>query len=85
MARFTALAQREHDVALPDDLSGHPAPLAPRGPDESPAANFPFAGRHVGYGDLVETRTARGHFFNGPCAIWFRLRYLSAGFTPRAQ
>lgn len=75
VARFTALAQRENDVKLPDKLPGHPAPSAPLGPDESPLATFPFAGRHVGYADLVETRVARGHFFNGPCAIWFRLRY----------
>ncbi len=85
IARFTALAQRENDVKLPDDLPGHPAPLAPRGPDDSPIATFPFAGKHVGYADLVETRVARGHFFKGPCSIWFRLRYpLLEGETPSA-
>jgi hypothetical protein len=83
VARFTALAQRENRVTLPDHLPGHPAPLAPKGPDESPAATFPFAGKHSGYADLVETRVARGHFFNGPCAIWFRLRHpLLEGETP---
>jgi len=75
VARFTALVQRENDVKLPDGLPGHPLPLAPQGPDDSPAAIFPFAGKHVGYADLVDTRVARGLFFKGPCAIWFRLRY----------
>lgn len=75
IARFTALVQRENEVALPDGLPGHPLPLAPQGPEDSPEAIFPFAGRHVGYGDLVETRVARGRFFAGPCAIWFRLRH----------
>jgi len=75
IARFTALAQRENDVALPDNLPGHPLPSPPKGPDESPAAVFPFASKRVGYADLVETRVARGHFFAGPCAIWFRLRH----------
>ena len=75
VANVTALAQRENDVKLPDDLPGHPLPHAPRGPDESPAAIFPFAGKQVGYADLVETRVARGLFFRGPCAIWFRLRH----------
>lgn len=85
IARFTALAQRENDVKFPDDLPGHPAPLAPLAPDDSPIATFPFAGKHVGYADLVETRVARGHFFRGPCSIWFRLRYpLLEGETPSA-
>jgi hypothetical protein len=75
VACFTALAQRENDVKLPDGLPGHPLPPAPQGPDDSPAAIFPFAGKLVGYADLVDTRVARGLIFNGPCAIWFRLRY----------
>jgi Thioesterase-like superfamily len=83
VARFTALVQREYDVTLPDNLPGHPAPMAPQGPDESPIATFPFAGKQAGYADLVETRVARGLFFNGPCATWFRLRYpLLEGETP---
>ncbi len=45
------------------------------GPEASPPARFPFAGRHVGYDDLVETRVARGRLFQGPSAIWFRLRH----------
>ncbi len=75
VALVTALAQRENDVKLPDGLSDHPLPRAPRGPDNLPAAIFPFAGKHVGYADLVDTRVARGLFFRGPCAIWFRLRH----------
>jgi hypothetical protein len=75
VACFTALAQRENDLKLPVGLPGHPLPSAPQGPDDSPAAIFPFAGKQVGYADLVDTRVARGLIFNGPCAIWFRLRY----------
>ncbi|RZT98202.1 thioesterase family protein [Rivibacter subsaxonicus] len=76
VARFTALVQRESTVPLPDALPGHPLPAAPQGPDASPAASIPFSGRRlVGYGDLVETRVARGRFFDGPCATWFRLRH----------
>ncbi len=75
VARFTALAQRENDVPIPDGLPGHPLPPAPRGPENSPEAAFPFAGKHVGYADLVETRVSHGRLFEGPCAIWFRLRH----------
>lgn len=85
VARFTALVQRENDVVLPADLQGHPLPLAPRAPDESPDAQFPFAGRRTGYSNLVETRLAQGRFFNGPCAAWFRLRHpLLQGEAPSA-
>ena len=49
--------------------------MAPEAPDASLPAAFPFAGRRLGYGGLVETRVARGQFFAGPCAIWFRLRH----------
>lgn len=75
VARFTALAQRETPLELPRELAGHPLPMAPLAPDESPAADFPFAGRQVGYADLVETRLARGRFWNGPCSVWFRMRH----------
>ena len=75
IANVTALAQRENDVKLPDGLPGHPLPGAPRGPDDSTAAIFPFHGKLVGYADLVDIRIARGVFFKGPCAIWFRLRH----------
>jgi hypothetical protein len=75
VARFTALAQRENDVPIPEGLPGHPLSAAPQGPEDLPEAVFPFAGRHVGYADLVETRVSNGRFFKGPCAIWFRLRH----------
>lgn len=85
VARFTALAQRENDVHIPEGLPGHPLPPPPQGPDGMPAATFPFASKQVGYADLVETRVAQGSFFKGPCAIWFRLRHpLLDGETPSA-
>ena len=74
VARFTALAQREADLALPDGLPGHPLPQAPRPPESSPPAKFPFGATFTGYPDLVECRVADGAFFRGPSAIWFRLR-----------
>lgn len=73
VARFTALAQREADIVLPTDLPGHPLPSLEVTPERSRVTKFPFAGRHVGYSDLVETRSAGGTIFNGPCKIWFRL------------
>jgi Thioesterase-like superfamily len=75
IANVTALAQREHEVKLPDGLPGHPLSRAPRAPDDSPSAIFPFGENQIGYADLVEARIARGVFFKGPCAIWFRLRH----------
>jgi len=74
VARFTALVQREADLPLPEGLPGHPLPRAPRLPEASPPAAFPFGARFTGYPDLVECRVAEGEFFRGPCAIWFRLR-----------
>ena len=85
VARLTALAQRENDVSIPDALPGHPLPLAPQGPDESTACTFPFAGKQLGYADLVETRIAQGRMFAGPSAVWFRLRHpLLDGESPSA-
>lgn len=75
VARFTALAQRENDVAIPDGLPGHPLAMAPKGPEASVVGVFPFAGKHVGYADLVETRVAHGRLFDGPAVVWFRLRH----------
>jgi Thioesterase-like superfamily len=76
VARFTALAQRENEVALPPALPGHPTAFLGTGPDQSPLDYFPFASTsRVGYADLVETRAAYGHMFKGPCNIWFRLRH----------
>lgn len=75
VGRFTALVQREAHVELGDQLPGHPLPMIPVAPQDAAESHFPFAGKDIGYGDLVETRTARGTMFNGPCAIWFRLRH----------
>jgi hypothetical protein len=85
VARFTALAQREAELAIPESLPGHPLPQAPKLPDASAPAQFPFGQSFTGYPDLVECRTAEGKFFRGPCAIWFRLRRpLIAGEQPTA-
>ncbi len=75
IGRFTALAQREQGFELPDSLPGHPLPALFPSPDDSPDEPMPFAGTQIGYADLVETRSARGKAFAGPCAIWFRLRH----------
>jgi hypothetical protein len=75
VARLTGLAQRGIDQPLSADLPGHPLPQAPRSPESSPPALFPFERQHLGYFDLVETRVAAGRFFNGPSAIWFRLNH----------
>jgi len=75
VARFTALAQRETPLALPAGLPGHPLPAPPRAPDATPGGLFPFDDGSPGYGRLVETRVARGTIFDGPSAVWFRLRH----------
>ena len=74
VALFTSLVQREAGLAVPEGLPGHPLPQAPRPPESSPPARFPFGPKFTGYPDLVECRVAAGEFFRGPCAIWFRLR-----------
>jgi hypothetical protein len=75
LARFTALAQRESDIVLPESLDGHPLPQAPRPPADSAPDRMPFGRQLAGYADLVENRIASGHFFRGRCASWFRLRH----------
>lgn len=83
VARFTALVQRETDLALPEGLPNHPLPRPPRSPEDSPPGRFPFLRDEIGYPSLVETRVAYGKIFDGPCAVWFRLRHpLLAGETP---
>lgn len=83
VGRFTALAQRETPITLPPAIAGHPLPKAPRAPEDSPLAEFPFAGRQRGYSDLVETRVAQGKLWGGPCAVWFRMNHpLVAGEAP---
>lgn len=74
LARFTALAQRESELALPEALDGHPLPNAPKSPAECGPARMPFGRRAAGYADLVENRIASGAFFQGRCAAWFRLQ-----------
>ncbi len=74
VARFTALMQREEAAPVPEGTPGHPLPPAPRAPDDSEPVRMPFA-TGTGYPDLVENRLARGHFFAGPSAAWFRLRF----------
>jgi hypothetical protein len=86
LARFTAIAQREGDVQMPDALPGHPLPQAPATPESSPAVEFPHRRAAIGYHSLVELRTAAGTLCRGPCAIWFRLRYpLVQNETPSAM
>jgi hypothetical protein len=83
VTRFTALMQREDELSVPEGTPGHPLPLAPKQPGESPPIGFPFPGTEFGYPNLVENRLAEGKFFNGPCAAWFRLRHpLVEGETP---
>jgi hypothetical protein len=83
IGRFTALLQREGSMALPEGLPGHPLPTLGPGPAQSAPARFPFASEQLGYAHLVETRAAAGRMFQGPCAIWFRLRHpLLQGESP---
>ena len=83
LARFTAVAQRETEVQVPQSPAGHPPPQAPASPEASPETEFPHRTGVIGYHDLVELRTAEGTLFRGPCAIWFRLRHpLVEGETP---
>lgn len=83
LARCTALVQRETDLALPSGLPGHPLPQAPKPPQDSQPAPFPFARDTIGYPELMELRVAEGTFFRGPCAVWFRLCHpLIEGETP---
>lgn len=74
VARFTALMQREDATPVPDGTPGHPLPLAPRAPADSAPCKMPFV-TGIGYPELVENRLAAGHFFAGPAAAWFRLRF----------
>ncbi len=82
IALFTALAQREQDLAVPVETPGHPPPFAPKPPAESPRATMGFAS-NFGYARLIENRVAAGAFSRGPCAAWFRLAYpLIGGEAP---
>jgi len=75
VARFTALMQREEGIEIPRDTPGHPPPAAPKPPGQCPAVTMNFVDGSFGYARLVENRLAEGHFFNGPCAAWFRMAH----------
>jgi Thioesterase-like superfamily len=75
VARFTGLAQREEDFAIPDGTPGHPPPKAPKPWGESPVVVAPSSPDGDGYWSLVENRVAEGKIFRGPSAIWFRLSH----------
>jgi hypothetical protein len=82
IARFTALAQREQELPVPDGTPGHPLPFAPKPPADSTAAKMGFVA-DFGYRHLVENRVAAGVYFKGPSAVWFRLNHpLVRGETP---
>ena len=83
IALFTALAQREDDLPVPEGTPGHPLPQAPKPVADSPPVSMGFTEDEFGYAELVDNRLAEGAFFNGPCAAWFRLAYpLVKGETP---
>lgn len=82
IALFTALAQREQHLPVPDGTPGHPPPFAIRPPAQSKPITMGF-GHDFGYARLVENRLAEGAFFKGPSAVWFRLAFpLVAGEAP---
>ncbi len=86
VARLTAIVQRHAETAVPRELPGHPLPKAPHSVEESAPARFPFDPKRLGYQDLIEARVAKGEFFRGPCAVWFRMRYpLVAGESAGAM
>ena len=82
IALFSALAQRESALPVPEATPGHPPP----GPLKAPADCSPVemrVRRAFGYAQLVENRLAGGDYFKGPSAVWFRLNYpLVGGETP---
>lgn len=84
VGRFTALMQRSDELPVPASTTGHPLPQAPRTPADSEPRSMPFKRPdRVGYADLVENRVASGRLFDGPSAVWFRLRHpLVAGEQP---
>lgn len=84
IALFTALAQREQDLPVPEGTLGHPPPQAPRSPEDSAPAAMGF-GHDFGYARLMQNRLAAGVYSKGPCAVWFRLAIpLVEGEAPSA-
>lgn len=83
IALFTALAQREDDLPVPEGTAGHPLPQAPKSFAASPKVTMGFKDGDFGYAELVENRLAEGAFVRGPCSVWFRLVHpLVKGETP---
>lgn len=83
LVRCTALAQREHAVALPDPLAGHPLPDAPKAPADCRVESMPFGDGAPGYAELIENRVASERMFRGPSTVWFRMRHpLVEGESP---
>jgi Thioesterase-like superfamily len=82
IALFTALAQREQDMAVPAETPGHPPPAPLKPPAASPLASMGFA-VEFGYARLIENRLAAGRMSRGPSTVWFRLNHpLVEGETP---
>ena len=75
IALFTALAQREQDLPVPDGTPGHPLPRAPRSIEASTPSNMAINAEMFGYAHLVENRLAEGVAFKGPSSVWFRLNH----------
>jgi len=76
IARFTAPAQREEVLPVPEGTPGHPPPRPPRSwRDSAVVAMGTISDHHFGYAELVENRLAEGTIFRGPCAVWFRLNH----------
>ncbi len=73
VALFTALAQREQDLPVPEGTPGHPPPAPLKPPADLPVVNMGFGS--FGYAQLVENRLASGAYKRGPCAVWFRLNH----------
>jgi hypothetical protein len=75
IALFTALAQRELPLPVPEGTPGHPLPLAPKTVAASEPITMAFTDDSFGYARLVDNRLAEGVSFKGPCAVWFRLNH----------
>lgn len=85
LARFTAVAQREAPLQLPDPTHTPALPDPPLGVEASEPVLFPYRSAEIGYHSLMEMRVAKGTICKGPSAVWFRLRHpLVDGEAPGA-
>jgi hypothetical protein len=75
IALFTALAQREQELSVPEGTPGHPLPLAPKNVQDSKPSTMAINSEMFGYAQLVENRLAEGVAFKGPSSVWFRLNH----------